>query len=150
MAEEDTIAGQAYGATTEIGKALASVAGVGGPVGVAVAGAAAVGVGIGMAIEHVTDGAISDAGSDALLSLVGEEESYAAASAFDDGNYFEAAGHMLSGAGSTISEAASDGYDWAAETASDAYDTVSEGASDVYDAASDFVGDVGDFLNPFD
>ena len=150
MAEEDEIAIEAFGATEMIGAGLAEVAGVGGPVGVAVAGAAAVGVGIGMGIEYVTDGAVSDALSDGLLSLVGEEESLAAANAFDDGDYIEGVGHMLSGAGSTIADAAEDAGEWVVDTAEDVYDTVSDAASDAYDAASDFVGDVGDFLNPFD
>lgn len=139
MAEEDEVAAEAYGATTAIGGALAEVAGVGGPVGVAVAGAAAVGVGIGMGIEYVTDGAISDAGSDALLWAVGDEESLAAANAFDDGNILEGIGHMASGIGSHI-----------ADGAEDVYDTVSDAASDAYDAVSDAASDVVDFLNPFD
>ena len=46
--------------------------------------------------------------SDGLLSLVGEEDSLAAANAFDDGEYLEGVGHMLSGAGSTIYDAGSD------------------------------------------
>jgi hypothetical protein len=139
MAEEDEIAAEAYGATTAIGAGLAEVAGVGGPVGVAVAGAAAVGVGIGMGIEYLTDGAVSDTLSDGLLGLVGEEESYQAAQSFDDGDYLEGVGHMLSGAGETIGEAASDAAEWVGETASDAYDAV-----------ADTAGDVVDFLNPFD
>lgn len=139
MAEEDEVAAEAYGATTAIGGALAEVAGVGGPVGVAVAGAAAVGVGIGMGIEYVTDGAVSDALSDGLLGLVGEEESYQAAQAFDDGDYIEGVGHMLSGAGETIADAAGDAAEW-----------VGDAASDAYEATSDFVDDAVDFLNPFD
>ena len=100
MAEEDDIAKQAFGVTAAIGGGIAAVGGVASAAaGVAVAGAAAVGVGIGMGIEYVTDGAISDTLSDGLLDLVGEEESLAAANAFDDGNYIEGAGHMLSGAG---------------------------------------------------
>jgi len=150
MAEEDEVAAEAYGATTAIGAGLAEVAGVGGPVGVAVAGAAAVGVGIGTGIEYATDGAVSDTLSDGLLSLVGDEESLAAANAFDDGDYIEGVGHMLSGAGGTIADAASDAYDTVADAASDAYDYASDVASDAYDTASDFVSDVGDFLNPFD
>jgi hypothetical protein len=139
MAEEDETAAEAYGATTAIGAGLAEVAGVGGPVGVAVAGAAAVGVGIGMGIEYLTDGAVSDTLSDGLLGLVGEEESYKAAQSFDDGDYLEGVGHMLSGAGETIGEAASDAAEWVGDTASDAYDAV-----------ADTAGDVVDFLNPFD
>ena len=139
MAEEDEVAAEAYGATTAIGAGLAEVAGVGGPVGVAVAGAAAVGVGIGMGIEYLTDGAVSDTLSDGLLGLVGEEESYQAASSFDDGDYLEGVGHMLSGAGGTIAEAAGDAAEWVGETASDAYDAVGDAAEDVVD-----------FLNPFD
>ena len=161
MAEEDEVAAEAYEATTAIGAGLAEVAGVGGPVGVAVAGAAAVGVGIGTAIEYATDGAISDTLSDGLLSLVGDEESLAAANAFDDGDYIEGVGHMLTGAGGTIADAASDAYDYVSDVASDTYDTVADAASDAYDyasdvasdaydTASDFVSDVGDFLNPFD
>lgn len=139
MAEEDEIAAEAYGATAAIGAGLAEVAGVGGPVGVAVAGAAAVGVGIGMGIEYLTDGAISDGLSDGLLDLVGQEESYQAASSFDDGDYLEGVGHMLSGAGETIADAAGDAAEWVGETASDAYDAVGDAAEDVVD-----------FLNPFD
>jgi hypothetical protein len=150
MAEEDDIAKEAFGATTVIGGGIAAVGGVASAAaGVAVAGAAAVGVGIGMGIEYATDGAISDTLSDGLLGLVGDEESLAAANAFDDGNYIEGAGHMLSGAGETIGEAASDAYDYVSEGASDAYDYASDVASDAYDTASDFVSDVGDFLNPF-
>jgi hypothetical protein len=150
MAEEDEVAEQAYEATTLIGGAIAEAAGVGGPVGVAVAGAAAVGVGIGMGIEYVTDGAVSDSLSDGLLGLVGEEESLAAANAFDDGDYFEGVGHMLSGAGHTIGEAAEDAGEWVADTAGDVYDTVSDAAEDAYDAVSDAASDVADFFNPFD
>ena len=162
MAEEDDIAKEAFGVTTAIGGGIAAVGGVASAAaGVAVAGAAAVGVGIGMGIEYVTDGAISDTLSDGLLDLVGEEESLAAANAFDDGNYIEGAGHMLSGAGGTIADAASDAWDYVSEGAEDVYDTVSDAASDAYDyasdvasdaydTASDFVSDVGDFLNPFD
>ena len=135
MAEEDETAAEAYGATTAIGGALAEVAGVGGPVGVAVAGAAAVGVGIGMGIEYVTDGAVSDAASDGLLWAVGDEESLAAANAFDNGDYLEGVGHMASGIGSHIAEGAEDLYDGAAELAGDAVDAV---------------GDALDYLNPFD
>ena len=100
MAEEDDIATEAFGVTTAIGGGIAAVGGVASAAaGVAVAGAAAVGVGIGMGIEYVTDGAISDTLSDGLLDLVGEEESLAAANAFDDGDYIEGVGHMLAGAG---------------------------------------------------
>ena len=113
MAEEDDIAKEAFGVTTAIGGGIAAVGGVASAAaGVAVAGAAAVGVGIGMGIEYVTDGAISDTLSDGLLDLVGEEESLAAANAFDDGNYIEGAGHMLAGAGGTIADAASDACDY--------------------------------------
>jgi hypothetical protein len=135
MAEEDEIAEEAYGFTTAAGGLIAEAAGVGGPVGLAVGAAAAVGVGIGMGIEYVTDGAVSDAGSDALLWAVGEEDSYKAASAFDDGNYIEGVGHMLSGVGSHI-----------ADGAEELYDDVSDVASDAVDA----VGDALDYLNPFD
>jgi hypothetical protein len=102
-----------------------------------VAGAA--GGAIGMGIEHATDGAISDAGAEGLMDLVGEEESYAAAQSFDDGNYLEGVGHMASGAYDTISDAASGAWDTVSDTASDAYDTVSDVASDALD-----------YINPFD
>jgi hypothetical protein len=105
--------------------------------GAAVAAGAAGGVLIGMGIEHVTDGAVSDAISDGLIDLVGEEESYQAAQAFDDGEYLEGIGHMASGAGSTIAEAAGDAYDAVSEVASDAYDAVSDTASGAYDTVSD-------------
>jgi hypothetical protein len=114
-----------------------------------------------MALEYVTDGAISDTLSDGLLSLVGEEESLAAANDFDDGNYISGIGHMVAGAGGTIAETAGDvgewvaeeagdAVDWVEDTASDAVDWVEDTASDVYDTVSDTASDVVDFLNPFD
>jgi hypothetical protein len=90
-----------------------------------------------MGIEYATDGAISDGISDGLLGLVGEEESYKAAQAFDDGEYISGAGHMIAGAAETIG-------DGAAELAGDAY----EAAGDAYEAASDWIENVD--LNPFD
>jgi len=104
--------------------------------GAAVAAGAAGGVLIGMGIEHVTDGAVSDAIADGMIGLVGEEESYQAAQAFDDGEYLEGLGHMASGTGSTIAEAASDAYDTVSDVASDAYDTVSDAASDTWDSVT--------------
>jgi phage-related tail protein len=124
------------GAEAVAGTAAATAAGA---VGGAVMVAGAAGVGIGMGIEHVTGGAISDTISDGLMGLVGEEESYAAAQSFDDGNYLEGAGHMASGAYDTVSDAASGAYDTVADTASDVYDTVSDAASDALD-----------YINPFD
>jgi hypothetical protein len=135
MAEEDDIAQEAWEITSAIGGGIAAVGGVASAAaGVAVAGAAAVGVGIGMGIEYVTDGAISDAGSDALLWAVGDEESLAAANSFDNGDYIQGVGHMAAGIGGHI-----------AEGAEEVYDTVSDAASDAYDA----VGDALDYLNPF-
>jgi hypothetical protein len=161
MAEEDTIAKEAYEFAAGAGGAIASATEVAGPVGLAVGAAAAVGVGAGMALEYVTDGAISDTLSDGLLGLVGDEESLAAANDFDDGNYISGVGHMLSGAGSTIADGAgeaadwvadeaSDAVDWVSDEASDVYDTVSDAAGDAYDTVSDAASDVVDFLNPFD
>ena len=133
MADDFDVAETAYGVAETAGTLIAEAAEVAGPTGAAVAGAAAAGVAIGMGIEYATDGAISDGISDGLMGLVGEEESYKAVQAFDDGNYVEGVGHMLSGAGDTIVEAASDAYDYAADTASDAYDAASEWVSDVFE-----------------
>jgi hypothetical protein len=152
----DETAIPAYGAAAGAGAFLAAggaeVAGAT-LVGTTAAGAAApialaagAGVAVGMGIEYATDGAISDAGSDALMGLVGEEESYKAAVAFDDGQYVEGVGHMAMGAGETISEAASDAYDYTAEAASDAYDTVSETASEAYESVSDTASDAWDWV----
>src|SRR4051794_38329444 len=139
MAEEDDVAKEAWEITSTIGGGIAAVGGVASAAaGVAVAGAAAVGVGVGMGLEYVTDGAISDTISDGLLDLVGDEESLAAANSFDDGDYIEGVGHMLSGAGGTI-----------AAGAGELYDTVSDGASEAYDEVSDFASDAVDYLNPF-
>jgi hypothetical protein len=102
-------AGLMQAGTAVVGGVAGATAGV---VGGAVLAAGAAGAAIGMGIEHVTGGAISDAGSDALLDVVGEEESYAAAQAFDDGNYLEGVGHMASGAYDTVSDAASDALDY--------------------------------------
>ncbi|MGH9187642.1 MAG: hypothetical protein ACRD0U_17810, partial [Acidimicrobiales bacterium] len=92
-------------------------------------GAAAVGVGVGMGIEYATDGAISDGIADGLMGLVGEEESYEAVQAFDDGDYVEGVGHMAMGAGETIYEAGSDAAEWVGDTAGD----VAEGISEAWD-----------------
>jgi hypothetical protein len=119
------------------------------------------GYAIGTGIEHATGGVISDTISDGLMGLVGDEESYAAAQSFDDGNYLEGAGHMASGAYDTVSDAAGDVYDSAADTASGAwdtvtdtasgvYDTVTDTVSDTYDTVSDAASDALDYINPFD
>jgi hypothetical protein len=139
MAEEDDVAQEAWEITSAIGGGIAAVGGVASAAaGVAVAGAAAVGVGVGMGIDYLTDGAISDGISDGLLGLVGDEESLAAANSFDNGDYIQGVGHMLSGAGETI-----------ADTAGEVYDTVADGVGEAYDEVSDFVGDAVDYLNPF-
>jgi hypothetical protein len=129
-------AGMMGAGTAVVGGAAGAAAGV---VGGAVLVAGAAGAGIGIGIEHATDGAVSDTISDGLMGLVGEEESYAAAQSFDDGNYLEGAGHMAAGAYDTVSDAASG-----------AWDTVSDTASDVYDTVSDTASDALDYLNPFD
>ena len=99
--------------------------------------AAGVGVATGVALDHAFG--LSDKISDGLLDLVGDEESLAAANSFDNGDYIDGIGHMLSGAGHTIGEAAEDAGEWVADTAGDVYDSVSDAASDVVD-----------FFNPFD
>ena len=73
--------------------------------------AAGVGAVVGVGIEYATDHAISEGISDGLMGLVGEEESYAAASAFDDGDYLGGVGHMASGAWDTASEAGAETYE---------------------------------------
>jgi hypothetical protein len=88
--------------------------------------AAEAGFNMGTGIVEATG--IDDTLSDGLLGLVGEEESYKAAQAFDEGEYLEGVGHMASGA----------------------YDTVSDAASDAYDTVADAASDALDYLNPFD
>jgi hypothetical protein len=114
-------AGLMQAGTAVVGGAAGATAGV---VGGAVLAAGAAGAAIGMGIEHVTGGAISNAGAEGLMSLVGEEESYAAVQAFDEGNYLEGAGHMASGAYDTVSEAAGDAWDTVTDTASDVFDSI--------------------------
>ncbi|MET0741040.1 MAG: hypothetical protein ABWZ26_05745 [Candidatus Nanopelagicales bacterium] len=135
MGENEENFGMAASAAGAIGSVAAAAAGV---AAAPVVAAGAVGAAIGTGLEVLTDGAISDTLSDGLLSLVGEEESYEAAMAFDDGEYFEAAGHMLSGAGSTIYDAAGDAVEAVGDFASDAYDA----AGDAVDAVGDFIGDL--------
>ncbi len=140
-------AGLMQAGTAVVGGAAGATAGV---VGGAVLAAGAAGAAIGMGIEHVTDGAVSDTISDGLMGLVGEDESYQAAQAFDDGEYLEGAGHMASGAYGTVADAASGAYDTVADTAGDVYDTVTDTATDTWDAVSDTASDVLDSINPFD
>lgn len=135
MSDEEDFA-LASGIAETVGTGIAAVAGI---AEAPIALAAGVGAAIGMGIEYVTDGAVSGAMADGLSWAVGDEESLAAANAFDDGNYVEGVGHMAAGIGGHIAEGAEEAYDYVSDVASDAYDT-----------ASDFVGDVGDFLNPFD
>ena len=142
LTEEDDVASEAYGFATAAGGAIASATEVGGPVGLAVGVAAAVGVGAGMALDYVTDGAITDTLSDGLLGLVGDEESLKAANDFDDGNYISGVGHMLSGAGGTIANAAEEAADWVGDEVSDAADWVGDEVSDAADWVSDTASDV--------
>jgi hypothetical protein len=106
------------------GLMAAGAAGSAAVVGGAVMVAGAAGVAIGMGIEHATDGAISNAGAEGLMSLVGEEESSAAVQAFDKGNYLEGVGHMTSGAYDTVSDAAGDAWDTVTDTASDVLNSI--------------------------
>jgi len=90
---------------------------------------------------EVNEAPLQDAVSDQMddvMGLVGDEESLAAANSFDNGDYLQGVGHMLSGAGRTIADAAGE-----------AYDTVADGVGEAYDEVSDFVGDAVDYLNPF-
>jgi hypothetical protein len=132
MTDEETF-DAASGFAETVGGFIADVTGIEGaevPVELAAKAGAAIGVGI----EHLTDGAISDAASDGMLWAVGGEESLAAANAFDDGDILGGVGHMASGIGSHIADGAEELYDDAAGLAGDAVDAV---------------GDALDYLNPF-
>ena len=77
--------------TFELASEIAEVAGTGiaavaGIADAPIALAAGAGAAIGMGIEYATDGAVSGAIADGLLWAVGDEESLAAANAFDDGD----------------------------------------------------------------
>ena len=141
--------------TFELASEIAEVAGTGiaavaGIADAPIALAAGAGAAIGMGIEYATDGAVSGAIADGLLWAVGDEESLAAANAFDDGNYVEGVGHMAAGIGGHIVEGVEDAGEWIADTAEDVVDTVADGVEDAGEWVADTAGDVVDFLNPFD
>ena len=138
MAEEDDVAKEAYGIAAGAGGVIAGAAGIAADVAAApIALAAGAGVAIGMGLDYVTDGAITDTLSDGLLGLVGDKESLAAANDFDDGNYISGVGHMLSGAGDTISNAAGEAWDATTDFVSDAASDVADVAGEAWDAVTD-------------
>ena len=109
-------------------------------VGTMIDGAAKAGVAVGNVIRDVfnTDEVISDG----LMDLVGDEHSYAAAQAWDDGDYLGVASEMLQGAGETIGNWAGEAYDDAAEWVGGAVDDVGDALGDAADAVGDFFDDI--------
>ena len=123
--------------------------------GLAVEGAAAVGAVIGEGIRQTfnTDEHLSNG----LLDLVGDEHSYAASQAWDEGDYLGVASEMLQGAGETIgawagetfgdaADAVGDAAGWFGDAAGDAAGWFGDTAGDAWDAAGDAVDSVGDAL----
>lgn len=107
--------------------------------------------------EALKDGteAAGDLLSDGMLGLVGEEQSYQAAMAFDDGDVLAGLGHMAEGAGDTIGqlaegagEAVMDGAESlggaVADGAEAAGDAIADGAGAIADGAEDLIDDIFD------
>ena len=108
--EDKEVWTQAQDFASDAGEYIADATGLA-PAGWMVEAAAGAGAAIGVGIEKLTDGAISDGIADGLMGLVGEEHSYAAAQAFDDGDYVGGALEMAEGAGETVAEWAGDAAD---------------------------------------
>ena len=127
ITEEDVeVWTQAQDFASDMGDYIGDATGFGEAASIPIEFAAGAGAAIGVGIEKATDGAVSDGISDGLMGLVGEEHSYDAAMAFDDGEYVDGALHMAEGAGETISEWASDAGDAIGDAADEAWDSITD------------------------